>query len=324
MSGFKISTGQDLDAIFASRTATDPSAQFIDYITSNGLSLSDRYLPYTSGNVKSVTTGYKTVDINGNIVDLSDLYRKIQSWSALGTPTNGVWGVTSPSVNAIAVLDASNVFVGGSFISVGDMSANYIARWNANTSTWHTMGTPTNGTNSVVSAIAVLDASNVFVGGSFTSAGGTTGRNYIAKWDGTNWNAMGSGVGAVVNAIAVLDASNVFVGGNFTSPGNRIARWNGTTWNTMGTGVNSSVRAIAVLNASNVFVGGDFTSAGGTTGRNYIAKWDGTNWFALGTGVGAIAIIVSAIAVLDASNVFVGGNFTSAGGVSVNRIAKWD
>jgi hypothetical protein len=336
MSGFKVfSTGQDLDAIFATRTGTDPSAQLVPFVTPAGQNLSERFLKYTSG-TKASATGYKCFDINGNMVDLSELYSKIPPWSTLTTPTvNGVDNV----VNTIAVLDANNIFVGGFFRSAGDVSANFIARWNG--STWSALGTPTvNGVDNEVESIAVLDANNIFVGGRFTTAGGVSA-NRIAKWNAvtSSWSALGTptvnGVNNPVLTIAVLDANNIFVGGFFTSAGsisaNRIAKWNAVTssWSALGTptvnGVDNAVLKIAVLDATNVFVGGLFTAAGGTSNINRIAKWNGNTWSALGTPtINGVSGTVYAIDVLNASNIFVGGDFTSAGGGSANCIAKWN
>ena len=193
MSGFKVfSTGQDLDAIFATRTGTDPSAQLVPFVTPAGQNLSERFLKYTSG-TKVSATGYKCFDINGNMVDLSDLYSKILQfgWSALG-------GGANDSVFAIYALDASNVYVGGLFTSVYSSGVSRIAKWNANTSTWSALG---GGAQAYVLAIYALDASNVYVGGDFTSVYsiGTTsvaGTKYIANWDGNNWSALGGGAQA--------------------------------------------------------------------------------------------------------------------------------
>ena len=51
--------------------------------------------------------------------------------------------------------------------------------------------------NSTVRALAVKD-NDLYVGGSFTSAGGVPERNNIAKWaiggsDNSSWSALGSG-----------------------------------------------------------------------------------------------------------------------------------
>ena len=84
------------------------------------------------------------------------------------------------------------------------------------------------GCNVSVLAIHAYDLNNVFVGGSFTTAGGATTYR-IAKWNGTTntWSALGSGCNVSVYAIYAL--SNVFVGGDFTTAGgvtmSRIAKY---------------------------------------------------------------------------------------------------
>ena len=235
------------------------------------------------------------------------------SWSALGS---GMWGGPAyPYVYAIAV-SVSDVYAGGAFTTAGGVSANYIAKWNG--TSWSALGS---GVSSWVYAIAV-SGSDVYAGGGFTTAGGDS-VNCIAKWNGTSWSALGSGVSSygAVRAIAV-SGSDVYAGGDFTTAGgvsaNCIAKWNGSSWSALGSGVNRDVYAIAV-NGSDVYAGGDFTVAGGVSANN-IAKWNGTSWSALGSGVngGVLAIAVSG------SDVYAGGYFTTAGGVSANHIAKWN
>ena len=75
----------------------------------------------------------------------------------------------------------------------------------------------------------------------------------------------------------------------------------------------------------NLFVGGAFTRAGGTA-VNYVARWDGTNWGDLDGGVTPVWIPYSSPvdALLVQSNVlYVGGSFTTAGGVPATNVARW-
>src|ERR1041385_7668297 len=58
-------------------------------------------------------------------------------------------------------------------------------------------------------------------GGDFFKAGGNPA-NYIAKWDGSSWTALGSGMNDLVYAIAV-SGSDLFAGGNFTMAGGKVA-----------------------------------------------------------------------------------------------------
>jgi hypothetical protein len=197
--------------------------------------------------------------------------------------------------------------------------------------TWSALGT---GTNDIVRAIAV-SGSTVYVGGDFTSVGTcTTGCNNIAMWNGTTWSALGTGMNGIVRAIAV-SGTNVYAGGDFTSAGtcttgcNSIALWNGATWSALSTGMagtNPSVYAI-VVSGTSVYAGGYFASAGTcTSGCNNIAMWNGSTWSALGTGMGGAYPFVYVIVAVNSTNVYAGGDFTSAGTCTslCNRIAKWN
>jgi hypothetical protein len=261
------------------------------------------------------------------------------TWSSLGTGSSN--GVNS-TVYELAVV-GNEVFVGGAFTSAGGVSANYVARFNTQTNTWSSLGTgSSNGVNSTVYELAVV-GNEVFVGGEFDSAGGVSA-NRVARFNTqTNtWSSLGTGssngVNGFVYALAVV-GNEVFVGGEFDSAGgvsaNNVARFNTqtNTWSTLGTGssngVNGVVAALAVV-GNEVFVGGGFTSAGGVS-ANYVARFNTqTNtWSSLGTGssngvssVGGFAP-VNALAVVG-NEVVVGGFFTSAGGVSANKVARFN
>ena len=89
-------------------------------------------------------------------------------------------------------------------------------------------------------------------------------------------------------------------------------------------GTNSVIRALAVLPGGDVIVGGFFTTAGGAP-ANRIARYNPSTgvWSALGSGTNGP---VYALAVLPGGDVIVGGGnfFTTAGGVSVSRIARYN
>jgi hypothetical protein len=115
---------------------------------------------------------------------------------------------------------------------------------------------------------------DVYAGGNFTDAGGTVYVNHIAKWNGSNWSALGGGLNYDVNAIAI-SGSNVYVGGPFANAGGNanadfIAKWNGSNWSALGSGLNGIVNAIAI-SGSNVYTGGAFTDAGGNANADHIA-----------------------------------------------------
>lgn len=74
-----------------------------------------------------------------------------------------------------------------------------------------------------------------------------------------------------------------------------------------------------------LYAGGNFTTTAGNNPANYIAKWNGSTWNRLlgaGTSDG-VAGNVNAIHHMN-GDLYIGGNFGSAGGNAVNNIAKWN
>ena len=143
---------------------------------------------------------------------------------------------------------------------------------------WNPLGTGMNGT---VYALAVI-GTDLYVGGWFTTCGGTSGCNFVAKWNGSSWSTLGTGVNSAVNALAV-SGTDLYVGGYFTTCGgtggcNYVAKWNGSSWSTLGTGMDYWVLAFAI-NGAGMYTGGNFTSAGAchsAAGCNHIARYGTT------------------------------------------------
>lgn len=72
---------------------------------------------------------------------------------------------------------------------------------------------------------------DLIAGGFFTYAEGKSA-NSIARWDGAQWHALGSGVNGYVHEMAVYHGE-LYAVGEFTNAGGvtvkNIARWNGST-----------------------------------------------------------------------------------------------
>ncbi|WP_223827677.1 T9SS type A sorting domain-containing protein [Hymenobacter armeniacus] len=192
------------------------------------------------------------------------------------------------------------------------------------------------GTNNTVRTV-VRSGTNIYIGGDFSTVGNVVARN-IARWGGTSWSSLGNGAangtnGPVYALLAV--GTDLYVGGRFTQAGGitarSVAKWSSANWTSLGTGIGTNstqtalVLALAII-GSDLYVGGNFYQAGNTSASS-VAMWDGTAWSALGTslsnGVSGLIPEIDAMAVVG-TDLYVGGSFTAAGGVSANRIAKWN
>src|SRR6266542_1262568 len=246
---------------------------------------------------------------------------------------DGYWdeqfGVPGAPGGVVAVARFGNkVIVGGSFTSIGGVSATNLAQWDG--TNWAPVG---GGVGGVVYALAVAGG-QLYVGGYFTQVG-DVGANNIARWDGTNWSALQEGVNDIVIAMA-SDGASVYAGGHFTMAGRntvgKVARWDGTNWSGLGLGILTvgavgSVDSLAV-SGGNLYVGGDFRIAGGTAATN-IARWDGSAWHALGNGLrladysGIENGAVRSLAIAS-DKLYAGGYFRLAGTTPATNIAAWD
>jgi len=221
---------------------------------------------------------------------------------------------TSGQVYAI-VWDGTNLYIGGSFLAVGNVAAAGVAKWNG--TAWTALGS---GLTGPVYALA-WDGTYLYAGGGF-SGSGTSQIPKIAKWDGSTWSVISSSTnpGGTVYALA-CGGGSLYMGGSFTSTGTisaaRIAKWNGSAWSALDTGANNTVKALA-WDGSNLYAGGAFTVAGRVT-MNYIGKWDGSAWSALGTGMNGEVRTLAWVG----GALYAGGAFTTAGGSGAGRIARW-
>jgi hypothetical protein len=230
------------------------------------------------------------------------------------------------------------LYCAGSFPGAGSAAAHSVARWDG--ASWNPLGAGITGepiqfSQHEVRALALWDFGSgpqLFAGGFFPLAGQGAANN-IARWDGSNWWAIGAGTNGAIESLAVFDAGggeSLYVGGSFDTSGgvitDGIARWDGANWYQVG-GENGSVNALLVFNdghTDQLYAGGTFTHIGGVS-PGYIARWNGSSWSAL-TG-GGVNNHVYALCSFDdgtGSALYVGGAFTmTAGGMTVNRVAQW-
>ena len=301
----------------------------------------------TDGLVKAVLRVGNDIYVGGSFTAVGNVPASgLAKWNGTAWSIFGVGfisGVVGASINALAVAGNGDLYVGGAFTQAGGAIVHDVAKWNG--TVWSRLGMgATSGTAvTSINALAVVGNGGLYVGGTFTQAGGI-GANNVARWNGTTWSSLGAstanGVNGPVNALVVATNGNLYAGGAFTQAGgaaqaggvtaNAVARWNGAFWSSLdpgtGSGVSSTVYSMAVASNGDLYVGGQFVQAGAVSAYR-IAKWNGTAWSSLGGGTGpttGLNGLVYALAVAANGDVYAGGTFTLAGGATAKNVAKWD
>ncbi|TLY20283.1 MAG: DUF2341 domain-containing protein [Nitrospirae bacterium] len=242
------------------------------------------------------------------------------NWSAV--PNSG----PNNSVYAVAVYNGQ-LYVGGAFTSVTGPggTCNRLCRFDASTNTWSAVGTWTATTPSAFSAgdVQFLTVYNgkLYVGGAFQNGGGINICDYLCRWDGSAWSAVGAwNTGSVSTVYALAEYNGqLYVGGAFTKANNIanckfICRWNDTAWSAPSTSLpQSTVYVLAVYNGL-LYAGGAFSSIGAFTNCNRLCRYNGTAWSDTGSIPFSGGNVVS-LAVYN-GQLYVGGNMTSAAGLN--------
>jgi len=152
------------------------------------------------------------------------------------------------------------------------------------------------------------------------------------KWTGSAYASLITGLNGLVYRLAESPDGKIYAGGAFTDAGgiinaDNLARWNPVTenWEAVVSGINGLIRCMAFDANGDLYIGGDFVDLGSSGGDGIvkITNLDGTPIISpLGTGTNGP---VFSIAIAPNGDVYIGGNFSLAGGVSGTlRIAKWN
>jgi len=152
------------------------------------------------------------------------------NWWNMGVGFDASVGVLAASANA--------VYAGGSFTNVNDppfiWTVNHIAMWDG--ANWSGLGSGATGTSTAeIRALAFGGDGKLYCCGRFTNISGISASS-IARWDGTKWEALGSGFSAdsavVRGTELAIRGDDVFIVGTFSGAGltesSGIARWNDT------------------------------------------------------------------------------------------------
>ncbi len=121
-----------------------------------------------------------------------------------------------------------------------------------------------------------------------------------------------------------------YVSGDFSDPLGQgystFMRWSGTQWEYVPGWNNSGILKNVLVHNDTLYVVGAFHTAAGAPG-NMVARFNGDNWDDLGGGLGYFPVDQNGVGLslgFYHGELVVTGQFNRAGGVEVDRIAKWD
>lgn len=183
------------------------------------------------------------------------------AWHAFGT------GLLLPVMDLSVLQDGSVVAIVSSGFTGTSYIEGRIVRWSG--TAWIDLGGTLGpaATGVAASAITVAPNGDLIACGGFTSIGGVP-LSRVARWDGANWSALGSGADRFVSGLACLPNGDLIATGSFTVAGGQpalgVARWDGVGWSAFGAGLGGGDgKSLGLSLDGTVAIGGTFVSAGG-------------------------------------------------------------
>ncbi|MEM1057365.1 MAG: T9SS type A sorting domain-containing protein [Bacteroidota bacterium] len=342
-------------AAFATAASAQTGGQFVDISTGpDG--------PPLTGEITTLAVGLNGVVYAGGafIPSFGDPVAGVGRWDGSGWESLG--GGVNGIVSDLAVAPNGHLYVSGTFTEVGGQPFPEVARWTGQQ--WrrvrgtHPEGPPralavapdrtlygTGGTSSpdapvyrhtgtswepvgtdafAADDIAVGPDGTLYAAGRFTDVG-PNGARYLARWDGANWQPVGSGVNGPVESLSVSPDGTVAVGGNLITeagdtPTNRIATWNGTAWTPYLNDELVNLQVVAFAPDGVLHIGGSFGPLPAGPFFRYVARWNGFSTELLPERAD---LPTNLLAFSPDGDLYLGGSFPRSSSRNVSSVTRW-
>lgn len=270
--------------------------------------------------------------------------------AVVGQPCQPTWsspfdgGDTNATMRAVTVFDdghgtGQELYAAGAFTKAGGVRAYGVAKWNG--AAWSPVGGDFDGEVNALTVHSDATGTFLYAGGVFRHVGGIPA-TFIARWNGTSWVGVGSGTALSGGGVWSLlsNPSDTFypglwAGGRYLSLSGQptsqspIVRWNGTSWVLLPSSFQTNFQPVYSMSLYPETSGFSVYVAG-VVGYPYnnIAKFDRGSWSAIGptNSAGTNGTVYALCLHNDGAGVglFAGGEFTTAGGVAAQHIARWN
>jgi hypothetical protein len=157
-----------------------------------------------------IRTNGASGQVNATLVKNSDLYAAGNFTSAGTIPATNIarWNGTQWSslgsfdirynasssqatVTAMAFI-GNDLYIAGKFDSIGTKPMWHIAKWNG--TQWDSVSLGLKGDFYGITDMAVDKSGRIYIVGKFTSVGGDNTKQYVVRWNGSQWEKLGSGL----------------------------------------------------------------------------------------------------------------------------------
>lgn len=246
------------------------------------------------------------------------------SWEQLISPGQSGFGASGFLFEAVAAIDADNIWFGGQFADAPGAPEAAMVHYDGSDFTTYLLPRDpaiTTGAHRI-RAIAALGPDDVWAAGSAGGSAVAVGSSYVAHWDGSSWERIPTpnlGVLEIVRDIVVLAPDDVWISGVYrvippkggpVIPTPLFLHWDGSSW----TAVDSPVfaRSMAALAPDRIY---------GVEGEQ-LAFWDGSEWGLAGDlDEDLVSINVRALAVTGDCELLAVGS--TVGSIPDTRAARY-
>jgi hypothetical protein len=246
-----------------------------------------------------------------------------------GTSFSALGGGLPGGVASLLVDDDGTIWAGGGFTDAGITGADYLA-FLSDADEWEALPVQLDGN---VSALATCPDGSLIATGAFVEDTDGTALNYIARWNGAAWTALGGGLegeefSTFGRAVVCGPDGTIYVGGSFDAAGGvdaeNFAVWSDGAWASVGA-FDSTVNSLDWYEGV-LYIAGRFTNIDDTEYLG-VAGWDGTSFSAIGAGLETqfdfSPADVSCVFAKE-NGVFAAGYFERSNGAELGFVAWFD